>query len=248
MKAARCILFIIILSLPLLLPTRSHADIKIVHVTPKKYVRLAFGKSSGANTINNDAQEFGYAVDDGKLSNGGSNGVALGYNVTDKFKVEVNANLMNRLSHTGDISVSPPNSQQIHQSSSTISVNSASIFVNCYYQILERKLSPYIVTGLGASSNKTKDNDITVPTGNSTYYKYAGTRVNNLAYNIGTGLNFKMSDAARLDLRYALMHLGKFSNKAPVYVQNGAAIPVARDHKESDLLAHNIMLGIELYF
>jgi opacity protein-like surface antigen len=80
--------------------------------------------------------------------------------------------------------------------------------VNAYYDMdFNAPVTPYIMGGLGVSSNST----------NTIYWPFVqqnefGHSVSHFAWQVGAGLSYALQDNFLIDLNYQFVDLGKFSN------------------------------------
>jgi opacity protein-like surface antigen len=101
--------------------------------------------------------------------------------------------------------------------------------------------SPYVQGGIGWARNKTEKMFFAAPNGSYT----TGDTHNDLAWQIGAGVGYVISDQWTLDMSYRFLDMGearggdKFINGATV-----TSVEAAR----FDLRAHEFMIGLQYQF
>ncbi|WP_417803322.1 outer membrane protein [Thalassospira lucentensis] len=103
------------------------------------------------------------------------------------------------------------------------------------------KFSPYLQGGIGWARNKT-DNLVFA----------AGTRVfgdthNDLAWQIGAGLNYAITDQWKIDVSYRFIDMGEARGSKTFRRPNGTLREMKREAR-FDLQAHEVLLGLQYQF
>lgn len=101
--------------------------------------------------------------------------------------------------------------------------------------------SPYLQGGIGWSRNKTKD---LVFANGETHF---GATHNDLAWQVGAGLNYAITDRWKIDLSYRFIDMGEA--RASKNFVTGAGTPNTFEREARfDLQAHEVLLGLQYQF
>ncbi|PKR56689.1 outer membrane protein [Thalassospira lohafexi] len=102
--------------------------------------------------------------------------------------------------------------------------------------------SPYLQGGIGWARNKTDD----------LVFGADGTRVsgethNDLAWQVGAGVNYAITSQWKLDLSYRFIDMGEARSTSTAVETNGNHIALEREAR-FDLQAHEVMIGLQYQF
>jgi len=96
--------------------------------------------------------------------------------------------------------------------------------------------SPYLQAGVGWARNTTKSSRIAVTV-------LDGKTSDELAWQVGAGLNYALSDNWKIDLSYRFIDMGK-ARTSRLY-KNGSTQEILAEEGRFDLKAHEVMLGLQ---
>lgn len=102
--------------------------------------------------------------------------------------------------------------------------------------------SPYLQGGIGWARNKT-DDLVFAANGVRSF----GETHNDLAWQIGAGVNYAISDRWKLDLSYRFIDMGEARGSKLVQRANGTQFDITREAR-FDLQAHEVLLGLQYQF
>lgn len=177
--------------------------------------------------------------------------VALGYNLSDVLRSELNVSY-SRLKEKEKVANTD---LDMHNK-----LESWRFVANLYYHFNnDAKVSPYVFAGAGVKLNKarvhypsgiaiTEDSSKAVNAVTAQEVKIKGKTKTVLTGNIGLGAAFAINDNVSLDLQYTLSHLGKGEIGKDLYMvsSSGGNYKVSHASKENtkDNLSHSISLGV----
>lgn len=122
----------------------------------------------------------------------------------------------------------------------------ASAFANVNYQFRNWNMPiiPYIIAGVGYSSNKVKNiSQIGIPN-----YTIIGKRTSNFAWQVGTGILLPVTKNVDINLSYKFRDLGKFRSTGN-YMSGGALVSVEPSPVlKGKLRSSDILLGVAIRF
>lgn len=197
------------------------------------YVRIDAGKSF-AGKVNDSTSDLAY--NHGKLKNSYLLGVGVGTNISENFRSDLtlstrNYKLDNNTIEDGD---ALNRSQKI---------KSLTLMINGYYDIeASDSITPYITAGVGVARNNAGTLVSNSPgLLNATYNSKTST---NLAWQIGAGTAFRLSDNTSLDIGYKYVNLGKIKTGAGVLTPGKFNMTAAK----TKLRAQEITAGIRFDF
>lgn len=102
--------------------------------------------------------------------------------------------------------------------------------------------SPYLQGGIGWARNKTDD---LVFSANGT--RVSGDTHNDLAWQVGAGVNYAITNQWKLDLSYRFIDMGEARSKSYAVQTSGNQIALEREAR-FDLQAHEVLLGLQYQF
>lgn len=126
-----------------------------------------------------------------------------------------------------------------------------SAFVNINYKfqnILPLSVTPYLLGGIGYSSNQIKN--IAISTQDFLIKESAsidGKKTNNFAWQLGAGLLFPVTQNLDIDLTYKFRNLGNFSS-TPIYRSAGEAEDTGVKTVKGRLCSSDVLLGVVIKF
>ena len=103
------------------------------------------------------------------------------------------------------------------------------------------KFSPYLQGGIGWARNKTDDLVFAMTE------KQLGATHNDLAWQIGAGLNYAITDQWKIDVSYRFIDMGEARGSKTFQRASGTLGEVPREAR-FDLQAHEVMLGLQYQF
>lgn len=155
--------------------------------------------------------------------------LALGYNFYPRYYMPVRAEV--ELGYSFNSSYNGTVSRILSNNYSyTNTIGSQTLFVNGYYDFYNStQVTPYLTAGLGTSWLRSSGNIAGLSTGSNTEV--------NLAWNIGAGINFNLSETIGIDLGYRYASLGK----AKTGLSSTGMI-------ETNTAMHQLMMGLRYNF
>lgn len=187
---------------------------------------------AGTNAANTPSYDF----DEGVVG-----GLAVGYYISDAFRVEAEARFRNQ--ETEDGNLSGLNSRSSETFNLGGEVDTTTIMANLIYEFDNTSnFTPYIKGGLGiAYSDASADLDIQ-PTfsamGLSNRWEYPDNDETNFAWSIGVGIDYNLTENILVGLEYQYLDMDEISTGVDI---NG-------DRIDYDLSSHEITVGITYLF
>ena len=210
------------------------------------YLQLNLGYAHGQKPKDNFPQ--------GSMGNTGIYGLEAGYRINENFRFSLSLDY--RPDFKNNYSTSAPQStlhEGAHYPTTAIEsyntkVKSLAAMLNVYYDIMQvNNFTPYLTIGAGISRNRTSSSTKTeYPSGPPDYVMdYSKASNNGLAYKVGLGSRYSVSNNIAIDLRYQYVDLGKFKTGTSIS-HNGRSIDV--NAKKGRLKAHEVMLSLVYKF
>jgi opacity protein-like surface antigen len=160
-------------------------------------------------------------------------GMGVGYKLNKNFRTEL------KYMHFGDSKYSADLSDGSGDFV-THKVNSKAFFANLYYDFnnFGEKLNPYVTSGIGYAKNKASAAGVYSSDGTATPSVYEGSSKGSLAWNVGAGLAYKISENVTWDaVQYSYFNLGKYSTKR---------LDTTTGPLKGSIKAHTITTGIRI--
>lgn len=161
--------------------------------------------------MNRTKPSYGYEYENEKTpKNANVFGFGVGYKLNENFRSEL------KYMHFGASEYQADDAEIGSDDIMKHTVRSNALFVNLYYDFDEivKGLSPYVTVGAGYSKNKSGNSVDYESDGDSEIIRQ-GKTTNSFAWNVGTGLSYKMSKKVSWDvIQYNYSDLGKYSTKA----------------------------------
>ena len=103
------------------------------------------------------------------------------------------------------------------------------------------RFSPYLQGGIGWAHNRTKFVNLSTINTN-----ISGGENNDLAWQVGAGLNYSLTDQWKIDVSYRYISMGE-AHGGSTYQNGGTSSAFDRDPR-FDLQAHEVLLGLQYQF
>ncbi len=108
------------------------------------------------------------------------------------------------------------------------------------------KFEPYVMAGLGWAHNEQEKTNVT---GGALVGSVNGGTQDDLAWKIGAGSGYKLTDAITLDAAYQYVDLGQFKGSRQNSLTNsGTPVGTLLKASEVDLTSHEITVGVRYAF
>tara|TARA_R110000868_G_scaffold97614_1_gene268394 strand:- start:22 stop:762 length:741 start_codon:yes stop_codon:yes gene_type:complete len=211
--------------------------------TLSPYLRLDAGYS---NTVNNDGtirdatQKYIVDVFDHR---GSRYQAGFGVKLTDYLRSDVTLSYRGNLARTNNVTMSSGTVFETKDGNHTASNMTA--LLNIYVDPLAAvgidtgAFSSYVQAGIGRARNKTKSMKFS-----STVIQ--GATHNNVAWQVGAGLNYALTDQWKIDLSYRFLDMGE-ARSSKNFV-NGVTPNTLVQETRFDLQAHEVLLGLQYQF
>ncbi len=173
--------------------------------------------------------------------------IGAGLNLTDYLRTDITVSYGARLSAADDYrdADGTPNKPANQLNSGAFETSNWTTMMNVYVDPLSiaganvGAFSPYLQGGIGWARNKTEN--LFFP--DSTFIR--GDTHNDLAWQIGAGVGYAISDHWTLDLSYRYLDMGEVRG-GDTYINGATATKV--EATRFDLRAHEIMIGLQYQF
>lgn len=222
---------------PMLISMPSFADgmkgaAKPKHVPIKhdeySYVGAGIGWFEGAKAFGADASH----IKSKPRSNSPAWNIMVGHKFDPYFRTDINGQYR-KLKYKS--------TKADTDSSLTQKIKSYSLFMNAYIDMPNTTaLTPYVTGGLGYAYNDTGNLARRSGKSSGSNANNPGIKTHNLAWNVGGGTTFKMTDNMDLDLSYRYLSLGKIKTKQATTYNVISIIPGS----SKDLRLHQVMLNL----
>lgn len=241
------------LTLNIALPVPVSAADLGVYVTPKFVYGYTFmDKLKGTVEVVNN---YSLVYKREKTDDAWGGALAVGYNFDKRFQVPLRAELEYSLFSRVDGTVSWTDIDPVGNDYTRIQqkLDIQTLFLNAYFDIKTgTPVTPYIGAGIGTAFIDARTSGYNSfgngGPGDLITSGSRGARSNtNLAWNVGAGAGWDITECLTLDLGYRFASLGEAKGKT-FFGEDSAGNPVNLSGKTDNLYMHQVMLGLRFNF
>jgi opacity protein-like surface antigen len=174
--------------------------------------------------------------------------LTLGKRIYDSTFLELEVAYSPNRRFTKDVSIYTEVTPKNYNFSTKLTNISAFVNINHKFQnILPLSVTPYLLGGVGYSSNKIKN--IAIGSSETTQNLIVnGKKTNSFAWQLGAGLLFPITQNLDMDLTYKFRSLGKFKSDYIYRPLDGEVFEGETVVRSKKLYTSDILLGVAIHF